>query len=240
MRRNLVAFVLATFAALCVLGVQPTPVFAADGYTETGATTYRLDPAKGLVRVTVTLRFTNQTPDGHEPYACTQDTFDWLFGWRTTPSTCYRTTRYFFNSTRVWVANGATSVKATSDGKPLKAKLGPKGDLYRPVTIAFPNLFNGETRAIKVTYLIKGGAPRTTSAVRAMQAYASFCAIANGADSATLNVRVPGAFTFATTGSTDVRADQRQGARLHAAARSRTLPRSGSASTAPTNPATAP
>ena len=202
MRRNLVAFALAAVAALCVLGVEPAPVAAADGYAETGASTYQLDPAKGVVRVTVTIRFTNRTPDGREPYACTENTFDWWFGWRPTPSTCYRSVRYFFNSTRVWVVNGATSIKATSDGKVLKVKPGAKGDLYRPVTVTFPDLFNGETRSIKVTYLIKGGAPRSTSAVRAMKAYSSFCAIANGADSATLSVRVPTGFTFATTGST--------------------------------------
>ena len=201
MRRNLVAFALAAVAALGALGVQPAPVAAANGYAETGATTYRLDPTKGVVRVTVTMRFTNQTPDGREPYACTENTFDWWFGWRPTPSTCYRTTRYFFNSTRVWVENGASSIKASSNGKALKATTGAKGDRYRPVTVSFPDLFNGETRSIQVTYVIKGGAPRTTSSVRAMQAYASFCAIANGADSATVSVRVPGGFALATTGS---------------------------------------
>ena len=159
MRRNLVAFALAAVAAIGVLGVLPAPVAAADGYAETGATTYRLDPVKGVVRVTVTVTFTNQTPDGSEPYACTENTFDWWFGWRPTPSTCYRTVRYFYNSTRVWVEKNATSVKATSDGKALKIKLGAKDDLYRPVTVTFPKLFNGETRSIKVTYLVKGGAP---------------------------------------------------------------------------------
>ena len=156
MRRNLVAFALAAVAALCVLGVEPAPVAAADGYAETGASTYQLDPAKGVVRVTVTIRFTNRTPDGREPYACTGNTFDWWFGWRPTPSTCYRSVRYFFNSTRVWVENGATSIKATSDGKALKAKAGPKGDRYRPVTVTFPDgtIENAKTEDGFVVYPI--------------------------------------------------------------------------------------
>ncbi len=202
MRRNLVAFALAAVAALGVLGVQPAPVAAAQGYEESATTVYRLDPAKGVVRVTVALTFTNRTPDGHDPYACTENTFDWWKGWGPRQSTCYRTVRYFFSSTRVWVEKGATSIRATSNGKPLKAKAGAKGDRYRPVTVSFPNLFEGETRAIRVTYLVKGGAPRTPSTVRAMRAYASFCTVANGADSARVSVRVPGGFTIATTGST--------------------------------------
>ena len=200
MRRTAAALAIAAFTAVGLLGVQPAAVAAADGFSETGATTYQLDPAKGLVRVTVTLKLTNRTPDGREPYTCLQNTSDPWFGWIPTLTTCYRTTRYFYNSALVQVAKDATSIKATSAGSKLTVTPGAESQLSRPVTVTFPDLYNGQTRTIKVTYVVKGGGPRTATAVRAMRAYSSFCAIANGADSATLSVRVPKGFTFETSG----------------------------------------
>ncbi len=200
MRRTAAALAIAAFTAAGLLGVQPAAVAAADGFSETGATTYQLDPAKGLVRVTVALKLTNRTPDGREPYTCLQNTSDPWFGWIPTLSTCYRTTRYFYNSAQVQVEKDAASIKATSAGSKLTVTPAAEGQLSRQVTVNFPNLYNGQTRTLTVTYVVKGGGPRTTTAVRAMRAYSSFCAMANGADSATLSVRVPKGFTFETSG----------------------------------------
>ena len=198
MRRTLVAISIAVAGAVALLGAQPPHASAAEGFDQTASTVYRLDPAKGVLRVTVTLKVTNHTPDTNEPYTCVKYGNDWL----SLPylATCYRTTRYFLNTTSAAVENEAASVRAVSGSRQLKVTLGPKGAWYRGVTIAIPELFYGKTRTVKLTYTVKGGAPRSESPTRTMRAYASFCVIANGNDSGSVTVRIPKGFTVDTTG----------------------------------------
>ena len=198
MHRSLAAITFAVAGAVALVGVQPPHASAADGYGETGTTVYRLDPAKGLLRVAVTLKVANRTPDTNEPYTCVKYSDDWF----PIPylATCYNTTRYYLTTTSALVENEASSIRAVSDGKRLEVSAGSKGAWYRGVTVTFPKLFYGKTRTVTLTYTVKGGAPRSETSTRTMQAYASFCAIANGADKGSVTVRIPKGFAVDTTG----------------------------------------
>ncbi len=184
------------------VGVGPgVPIAqAADGFTESGSTTYTLEPAKGRLAVKVTLKITNKTPDTTEPYECTKYREDWFWGTVPYTDTCYRTTRWYRDSASVWVEREAGKIKATSGGKKLVVETSRRGDGYRLETIRFPKLFNGKSRTITITYTLKGGAPRSDSSTRTLRAYASFCVIANGADRGDVAVRLPSGFKVETTG----------------------------------------
>ncbi len=198
MHRPLLVITLAIAGALALAGIQPPHASAAEGYGETGTTVYALDPAKGLLRVTVTLKVTNSTPDTSEPYTCLKYSTDWF----PIPylATCYETTRYALTTTTALVENEADSIRAESGGKRLEVSTGAAGVSYRAVTIAFPELLYGKTRTVTLTYTVKGGGPRSATSTRTMQAFANFCAIANGADKGSVTVRIPKAFKVDTTG----------------------------------------
>jgi hypothetical protein len=198
MHRSLAAIAFAVAGAVALVGVQPPRASAAEGYGETGTSVYRLDPAKGLLRVTVTLKVTNRTPDTNEPYTCVKYSDDWF----PIPylATCYNTTRYYVTTTSALVENEASSIRAVSGGKRLEVSAGSKGAWYRGVTVTFPKLYYGKTRTVTLTYTVKGGAPRSETSTRTMRAYASFCAIANGADKGSVTVRIPKGFAVETTG----------------------------------------
>jgi hypothetical protein len=192
--------VAAVFAAPLV-GGHPSPVAAADGRTDTAATTYELDPVHGQLKVTITLKVKNQTPDTTETYACTQYIYDYWLGSIPYTSTCSRTASYYLTSTAVLVENEATGIKASSGSSKLATTAGSKGTAYRVITVTFPKLWYGQTRTVTVSYMLKGAAPRTSSPVRLMQAYAAFCVTAGGFDAGSITVKVPAAFSFTTSGT---------------------------------------
>ena len=78
---------------------------------------YRLDPANGRLRVTVTLKVTNRTPDANEPYACIEYTDGWFP--IPYPATCYRVVHYYLTTTTAVVENEAVELRAVSGGKAL-------------------------------------------------------------------------------------------------------------------------
>jgi hypothetical protein len=198
MRRFISTLAIALATALGLLAAAPPSVSADEGYRQTAATVYRLDPANGRLRVTVTLKVTNRTPDSREPYSCIEYTDGWFP--IPYPSTCYNTTRYYLTTTSALVENEATAIKAVSGGKRLAVANGAPGTAYRAVTVTFPKLYFGESRTVKLTYTVKGGKPRSSTATRTMRAFASFCAIANGTDSGTVTVRLPKGFAVTTSG----------------------------------------
>src|SRR5689334_17089930 len=79
-RRPLATVAFAAITAVGLVAVAPPAASAADpqGVTETADTVVRLDPDKGVLRVTVTVRVSNNTPDGVEQYACTKYTDGWF------------------------------------------------------------------------------------------------------------------------------------------------------------------
>lgn len=200
MRRTFAVLAIALVAATGLGALAPARALAADGYTQTAASVYQLDPANGRLQVTVTLKVTNETPDRQESYPCIEYSNGWLP--IPYPSTCYTTTRYAMTTTTALVENEATDLGAVSDGQPLQVSEGAPGVAYRVVTIAFPSLYVGETRTVTLTYSIRGGEPRSQSATRTMSAFVNFCAIANGVDKGNVKVRLPKGFKVTTTGET--------------------------------------
>ncbi len=198
MHRSFATIVVAIVGAVALLGIQPPPASAAEGYSDSATTVYTLDPAKGVLRVTVTIKVKNTTPDTSQPYSCVKYSNDWF----PVPylDTCYETTSYYITTASAVVESEAKSIKAVSGGKPLEVSAGNGDAWYRSVTVRFPELFYGESRTIKLTYTVKGGAPRSDTATRTLRAYASFCAIANGTDASTVTVRIPKGYDVATTG----------------------------------------
>ena len=117
MRRFASILAIALATAVGLLAAAPPYASADEGYRQTAATVYRLDPANGRLRVTVTLKVTNRTPDSQEPYSCIEYTEGWFP--IPYPSTCYNVTRYYLTTTSALVENEATAVKAVSGGKRL-------------------------------------------------------------------------------------------------------------------------
>jgi hypothetical protein len=196
------AVLVATLLAVGILGGQPHPAAAAAGDAESGATTYQLDPANGRLNVTVTVKVKNSIPNTSESYSCVQYRYDPSYGYLPYAGTCSRTTRYYLDSTSLWIENEATGIKASSGGTTLSAKAGQKAGAWHLVTVGFPKLWNGQSRTVKVTYVLKSAAPRSGSTIRLMQAYASFCVLAAaGVDPGSITVRVPAGFTFTTSGT---------------------------------------
>jgi hypothetical protein len=191
---------LALAFAIGLTAVQVSVAQAADGFTETGSTTYTLQPAKGRLAVKVTLKITNTTPDTTEPYECTKYREDWFWGTVPYTDTCYRTTHWYRDSAAIWVEREAGKVRATSGGKKLTVETSRRGDSYRVETIRFPKLFYGKSRTLTITYNVRGGAPRSDTFTRTLRAYASFCVIANGADRGDVTVRMPSGFKVETSG----------------------------------------
>ncbi len=191
--RSLLLSMALGLAVVAGAGTVAAPsVAAAQGYTETGATTYTLDPAHGVLHVSVTMRVRNTTPDTQTTVSCP-------------PTTCTRTTRWYLTTATIWVENEATAINASSGGARLAVEAGVKGSWYRKLTVTYPPLYYGRSRTVVVTYDIRGGAPRSNTELRLLRAYADFCVIANGADSGSVQVSVPAGYRMDTTGTSLVR-----------------------------------
>lgn len=203
MRRPLLALLIAVAATGLATAAPPTA--RADepaSVTQTAATVVRLDPANRRLRVSITVKVANRTPDGVESYSCTKYTG----GWWSIPyqSTCERAVRYYVDHTTVDVDASAVNLKATSGKKALvvtDAEDPDPNDAWRPVSIAFPRLFKDGKKSVVLTYAVRGGAPRSDATTRTLKAFARFCVVANGSTSGTVTVRAPKTFAMSTSGA---------------------------------------
>lgn len=156
-RTRLVTLILvAAFAAITLGGtliVAPARA-ASDQLRLAVATTYRVDPVKATVHVTMDITATSLAANG-------------------------ATTIYFFNSITFSVQSEARSFVATSNGSPLsvssKARTG-----FRSVVTRIPNLYYQQTRKIRLTFDLPGGVPRSDSRVRVGLGHVEFVAWAHG------------------------------------------------------------
>jgi hypothetical protein len=159
-------------AALAVLALA-APAAAADpvgGATtwSSATTTYRANPAKGLINVSITLKIRNDTPDGIDLYPCIQYTYDPYWGNMPYSTTCTRTTRYYLTQTQFVVESQATSLKATSTAGKVTLKresslssLPPSA--FKVYTATFPRIYEGHSRTIQITYALHAGDARSGS-----------------------------------------------------------------------------
>ncbi len=144
--------------------VLPTDAHAAEGYTLTSQTTYRVDPSAPAVRVEATYRMTNTAPDVD------------LGGGRT---------RYFFyDSVTLPVESAATDASVEVNGNAAQFEVVEDVDSFRWLEIEFTNsLRYGETATVVLRYSLEGDPPRTErSFTRVNPAYVSFPVLAYGDD----------------------------------------------------------
>lgn len=135
------------------LGVAPVEA-ASEGLRIAVAATYRVDPPKAAVHVTLDATLTNQKPDT-------------------------ATTAYYYRSVSFGVPLEAVALKATSNGSTLRLST-DKLESFRGVTIAYPNLFHGKSRKIRLSYDLSSGKPRSDSRIRVGLSHAAFTAWAWG------------------------------------------------------------
>lgn len=172
----------------------PAPADAADGVTETAATTYTVNPAAGRLDVGVDITVKNTKANITSLYQCLKWVYDPIYGYSAVTSTCSRTTQYYVNEAYLWLEGTATSIKVTANAGTPKITLYKEGDGYNEYRITYKAVYQGQTRSLHVTYQIPGGAPRSNVDTRIGAAYVSFCVTANGYDSGSARVLIPTAF----------------------------------------------
>ena len=151
-----------------------------DGIDVRTASTYTLDPAALVVRVTVDVAATNTTPS------------------RTAGGVITRT---YFAAVHLALQPEATTVRATSAGRRLGTSIDDRKE-FRRLAVTLPaRLYYQQTARVRVTYLLPGAKPRSISDIRVGQAYASFTAWVNG-DRASVRIVVPDGYHPTVSGAT--------------------------------------
>jgi len=161
----------------------PIASAASDGLQVTTAATYTIAPARHVVQVNLAITARNNKPN---------------------VSSGGIVTKYFYDGARVAIQTEATGIVATSAGVRLTATTKP-ADGYAVLEVRFrSSLFYQQSTAIRVTFDLPGGVPRSRSDIRVGSAFATFVAWAFG-DSGSVRVVIPAGFEAETTGSTVVR-----------------------------------
>lgn len=180
-RRPAFAIVASILAVAALLGPLHAPTVAAaeDGLALTTSAAYTIVPDRRLVRVVLDVTARNLKPN---------------------VTSGGITTRYFYESARLAVQPEARNVRATSGGARVTTSLKP-ADGYAILEVRFRSaIFFRQTAAIRVTFDLPGGAPRSTSDIRVGTAFATFVAWAFG-DTGAVRVVVPSGFEAGATGS---------------------------------------
>ncbi len=177
-RLGIAAAVLAV-AAILTLGLATTAAAADDGLALTTKSTYTLVPAKRVVRVAVDVTARNNKPNVVAGGVIT---------------------RYFYDGFRLGIQPEARNIRATTGGTRLTVSTKP-ADGYQTVEIGFrSSLFFHQTAAVRLTFDLPGGAPRSTSEVRVGPAFATFVSWAFG-DSGSVRIVIPAGFEAESSGS---------------------------------------
>ena len=172
--------------------VRP-PVAAAaadDGLRLQVDATYTVVPDDRVVRVVLDVTATNETPGGREG----DEIVD-----------------YYFDEIILGLPEEAVALRARAGQQELRTTLEPD-EGYQLLTVRLPrNLLFRQTQELRVVFDLPGGEPRSSSAIRVGQAFASFYAWAYG-DPAIGDVRIvfPAGFDPTTSGS-DVRRGVEEG-----------------------------
>ena len=176
--RGLAALVLAVLAALAPVHASPAQA-ATDGLDLTTAATYTIVPASRVVHVALDVSARNNKPD-------------------TTSGGVV--TRYFYGGARLAIQPEARNFRATEGASRLTTTT-TAADGYTVLEMSFrASLFYQQSIAIRVTFDLPGGAPRSASGIRVGTAFVTFVAWAFG-DSGSVQVVVPAGFDAATSGA---------------------------------------
>lgn len=178
--RRAVAIVVVAVVALMVVVVDARPAAAADGYALESSARYVVDPASASVRVEVTYRMTNTTPDRNVGNG--------------------RVEFYYYDGLRVPVdapADGLVDLVVLLDGEPADVEqVDDEGVTLLDVDFPY-RLRYRRTATVSVSYRLTGAAPRTeASFVRVNPAYVSFPVYVYADDGAgDVRVEVPADWT---------------------------------------------
>lgn len=186
-----VATVLAVAMSL-LPGVHGAPAHATEGMTESGSTTYRLEPRKGNVHVTVEVELVNTMP------ATTQG--------------AYISTPYFDSYAvpamgPVRNARARSSAGGNLDVEIEKGRMGISG----VIVDLEPNLVHGAPQTVTIEYDLPNQPPRSKSVTRVNNGFASWFVFGAG-DAGDIDIRIEAPADFDVTFSRPVRVnDFREG-----------------------------
>jgi hypothetical protein len=168
MHRRFLSIALSAVLTLAAVGtalVQPAVVSAAAGDLVTsGRSTYELQPARHMVRVTIETTMTN------------------------------RKGGYYYFETTVHVEKDVKSPRVTIDRGSASVKLGNVHGAFRDLIVRYSHLEYRQTRKLSITYDLPAGGPRSTTLRRGGYGYADFCAYGPGTDVGTAQIIVPTGF----------------------------------------------
>jgi hypothetical protein len=177
-----VAIFLAIGGSLAPIAARPVAA-ASDALNLVASTTYTIQPASHVVRVSLDLTATNNKPN---------------------TTSAGIVTRYFYQGARLAIHAEARNVRAAVGGARLTATT-TAADGYAILEVTFrDSLFYKQSTKVRITYDLPGGLPRSKSDIRVGTAFATFVAWAFG-DSGSVRIVVPKGFEAATTGSPVVR-----------------------------------
>jgi hypothetical protein len=193
------------FAAVLALAVPavaaPAASAAVDQLQVNAVATFELQPARGVVHVTVVYDLKNQAPSKSRSYSCPLFGVDPVFGGYEIPRTCTVRTDYYYNGYRPWVERDAKALKVKADHGSASVKPGKREGNYREAVIKFSNLFYGRTVKLTLTYDLPAGGPRSSAIRRVGYVYSSFCAAGPSGDKGMTRVVVPSGYKMALTKS---------------------------------------
>jgi hypothetical protein len=189
--------IMAAAIALSALGATPEPVEAAgDQFQDSVETTYELQPARGVVRVTHVITMKNKKASSSRSYSCTGYAYDPWYGWYAYNSTCTTRTNYYYYASSYYLEKDATNLKVkASSGKASLKKKKLSGN-WRLWEIKYSPLYYGKSRVVTLTYDLPAGGPRSTAERRGTWGYAAFCAAGTSGDKGRVRVVVPEGFAF--------------------------------------------
>lgn len=170
-------------ATSSVASAPPALAARQDGLRTATRTSYRLDPANGIVDVVVQITLTNNEPDVVEEG---------------------NVSRYYLDRFGMPVLGEAEGFTASRDGRPLTVTRVPQeGVPMATATIDLvPNLFSGETQVVELAYRIPSLPPRGDGFSRVNPAFVTFPAFAAGDPGAVyVEVIVPKGFDVELVGS---------------------------------------
>lgn len=170
--------------------VSPASTTGQEGLRTSTRTTYRLDPANGVVEVAVQITLTNDQPDIVEGGYIS---------------------RFYLDRFGVPVLGEADGFSASRDGRPLPVTRVPTAGV--PMATAtidlVPNLFAGETQVIDLAYRIPSVPPRSEVFSRVNPAFVTFPVFAVGdPGDVYVEVIVPKALEVELVGSPMERSDE--------------------------------
>lgn len=177
-RAGLVAAVLSLLVLLLPSSVAP--VLAADDQLRlVTAAAYVVDPAAGSVHVSIDVSATNLKPN-------------------TTSGNIV--TSYFYDGILLGIHEEATKVRAVSGRTALRTRVS-KEDGYSLLDVTFPSdLLYKQTRKLRITYDLPGGAPRSAGSIRVGPAFTTFYTWAFG-DSGSVTISLPAGFNEEVSGA---------------------------------------